>query len=162
MRQGSVIFNYVLNSNIMELSKEEMKLLKEVLQPLYKTAKKEDGLKTYHCHVCGITRKDLKMLISIHDRIVDEELQPDGPDLSGYTKDFQNAIKYVKENLPEDTAVIIRAKVDRNYRQNIIGAYGIDEADEVCTLLGEYAEENDLEENFWEEEADIDEIIMLI
>lgn len=142
----------------MELSDKEMSLLKAVLHPLYKTAKKEEGKDTYRCHVAGITRDDLSMLISIHDRIVNEELDRDSG-LSDYSEDFQNAIRYVRDRMDEDTKAILIAEANQCWNNHIVPGENVMDCSSLIGLLEEYGEYSDLDERWWESEADVSEII---
>lgn len=78
-----------------------------------------------------------------------------------YSPDMRKAVAYINEQLePEDKAIIC-AKVDKNFKQHMNPAYNIDD-DKIIDLLEEYGADHDLPEGWWEEEADIDDIVLLI
>ncbi len=78
-----------------------------------------------------------------------------------YSADMRKAVAYINEQLePEDKAIIC-AKVDKNFKQHMNPAYGIDDG-KITDLLGEYGMDHDLPEGWWEEECDLDDIVLLI
>ena len=74
---------------------------------------------------------------------------------------MRKAVAYVNEQLePEDKAIIC-AKVDKNFKQHMNPSYDIDD-DKIIDLLEEYGADHGRPEGWWEEEADIDDIVLLI
>jgi hypothetical protein len=72
---------------------------------------------------------------------------------------LDEGIEYVHQNISAPAMAIIRAKIDLNYEAHLSPACGVD-CSKVIDLLEEYGDENDLPEGWWEEYADIDEIIL--
>ena len=80
---------------------------------------------------------------------------------AAYSPDMRKAVAYINEQLePEDKAIIC-AKVDKNFKQHMNPAYGIDDG-KIIDLLEEYGDDHDLGEGWWEEECEIDDIVLLI
>lgn len=78
-----------------------------------------------------------------------------------YSEDMRGAVAYINEQLePEDKAIIV-ATVDKNYKCHMNPAFGIDE-DRIIDLLEEYGDDHDLPEGWWEEECELDDIVLLI
>lgn len=78
-----------------------------------------------------------------------------------YSADMRKAVAYINEQMePEDKAIIC-AKVDKNFKQHMNPAYGIDD-DKIIDLLEEYGDDHGLGEGWWEEECDLDDIVLLI
>lgn len=70
------------------------------------------------------------------------------------------ALDYVREQLDEETVAIIRAQVDRSYRYHMAPGDCVTEDGKVIDLLEEYGQDNDLPEGWWENEGDIDDILL--
>lgn len=80
---------------------------------------------------------------------------------AAYSKDMRKAVAYINKQLePEDKAIIC-AQVDKNFKQHMNPAYGIDDG-KIIDLLGEYGEDHDLPEEWWMEECEMDDIVLLI
>ena len=78
-----------------------------------------------------------------------------------YSADMRKAVAYINEQLePEDKAIICY-EVDKNFKQHMNPAYGIDDG-KIIDLLEEYGADHDLGEGWWEEECDLDDIVLLI
>lgn len=78
-----------------------------------------------------------------------------------YSPDMRKAVAYINEQMePEDKAIIC-AKVDKNFKQHMNPSYNIDD-DKIIDLLEEYGADHDLPEGWWEEESDMDDIVLLI
>ena len=90
--------------------------------------------------------------------------EPDDPAqevYAAYSEAMRKAVAYINEQLePEDKAIIC-AKVDKNYKQHMNPAYGIDDT-KITDLLEEYGDDHDLPEGWWAEENDMDDIVLLI
>ena len=67
-------------------------------------------------------------------------------------------LKIARENIEEEDIAILRAKTSKAYKAHLTPDCYCD-TDKVIELLGEYGEENDLEESWWEDYADINDII---
>lgn len=86
---------------------------------------------------------------------------PAQEDYDSYSPAIRKAVAYINEQLePEDKAIIC-AKVDKNFKQHMNPAYGIDEG-KIIDLLEEYGEDHDLPEGWWMNDCDMDDIVLLI
>lgn len=90
-------------------------------------------------------------------KVLDEiaAIKPDGVDDSELGK----AIAYVKENIDEDDLACIKAEANKCWKQHLVPTENLIDCEAITDLLEEYGQENDLDECWWEEYADIDEII---
>ena len=80
---------------------------------------------------------------------------------AAYSADMRKAVAYINEQMePEDKAIICY-EVDKNFKQHMNPAYGIDDG-KIIDLLEEYGADHDLGEGWWEEECDLDDIVLLI
>ena len=96
------------------------------------------------------------------------ESEPDAEDddpaqdvYAEYSADMRKAVAYINEQLEPEDKDIIAAQVSKNFKQHMNPAYGIDDG-KIIDLLEEYGDDHDLGEGWWEEEADIDDIVLLI
>lgn len=93
-----------------------------------------------------------------------DRVAPDDPAqevYAAYSEAMRKAVAYINEQLePEDKAIIC-AKVDKNFKQHMNPAYGIDDT-KITDLLEEYGDDHDLPEGWWAEENDMDDIVLLI
>jgi antitoxin component of RelBE/YafQ-DinJ toxin-antitoxin module len=69
------------------------------------------------------------------------------------------ALDYVCEQLGTERTVAIRMQVTYNMKHRMPVNTGIDDA-HVIDLLEEYGQDNDLPEGWWENEGDIDDILL--
>lgn len=76
------------------------------------------------------------------------------------TDPLKPAIDYVREQLAEEDLAVIRAQVDRNYRNHMAPSDYVTDDAKVIDLLEEYGQDNDLPEGWWENEGDIDDILL--
>ena len=74
---------------------------------------------------------------------------------------MRKAVAYINEQLEPEDKAIIAAQVSKNFKQHMNPAYGIDD-DKIIDLLEEYGQDHDLGEGWWEEECDLDDIVLLI
>ena len=90
-------------------------------------------------------------------RVLDEiaAIKPDAVDDSELGK----AIRYVQENIDEDDLACIKAEAKKCWKQHLVPTENLIDCEPVTDLLEEYGQENDLDERWWEEYAEIDEII---
>ena len=78
-----------------------------------------------------------------------------------YSPDMRKAVAYINEQLePEDKAIIC-AMVEKNFKLHLNPAHDIDDM-KIIDLLEEYGDDHDLGEDWWMEECDIDDIVLLI
>ena len=80
---------------------------------------------------------------------------------AAYSQDMRKAVAYINEQLEPEDKAIIAAQVDKNFKQHMNPAYGIDDG-KIIDLLEEYGDDHNLGEGWWEEECDIDGIVLLI
>ena len=72
------------------------------------------------------------------------------------------AVEYVHQTIDAPTLAIIRAKIDKNYEMHLNPACGIDTS-QVEELLNEYGDTYlDAPEEWWEQYADIDDILLML
>lgn len=76
------------------------------------------------------------------------------------TDPLKPALDYVREQLGEETVAVIRAQVDRSYSYHMAPGDCVTDDGSVIDLLEEYGEDNDLPEGWWENEGDIDDILL--
>ena len=90
-------------------------------------------------------------------RVLDEiaAIKPDAVDDSELGK----AIAYLKENIDEDDLACIKAEANKCWKQHLVPTENLIDCEAITDLLEEYGQENDLDERWWEDYADIDEII---
>lgn len=69
------------------------------------------------------------------------------------------ALQYVRENMDEDDKEILKAEVSKCYKMHLVPNSQLVDCSQVIDLMEEYADEHDLPESWWEEYADIDEIL---
>ena len=110
------------------------------------------------------------MLSALSETEVDEPADPadttpaDDPAqevYAAYSPDMRKAVAYINEQLEPEDKSIIAAQVDKNFKQHMNPAYGIDDG-KIIDLLEEYGADHDLCEGWWEEECDLDDIVLLI
>ena len=73
---------------------------------------------------------------------------------------LQKAIDYVRENMDEDDMAILQAEMNKCYKMHLIPTEDVMDCSSVADLLDEYGEEHDLPERWWEEYAEMDEILV--
>lgn len=73
--------------------------------------------------------------------------------------ELDNALAYLRNNLPEYELAIISANVDRAYSMHLNPSHFVDEV-KIIDLLEEYGQDNDLPEEWWSRYADIDDIVL--
>ena len=90
-------------------------------------------------------------------KVLDEiaAIKPDAVDDSELGK----AIAYVQENIDEDDLACIKAEANKCWKQHLAPTENLIDCEPITDLLEEYGQENDLDERWWEEYAEIDEII---
>ncbi len=76
------------------------------------------------------------------------------------TDPLKPALDYVREQMAEEDLAVIRAQVDRNYRNHMAPSDYVTDDAKVIDLLEEYGQDNDLPEGWWENEGDIDDILL--
>lgn len=73
---------------------------------------------------------------------------------------LDNALDYVREHLEQDEIDEIRAQIDRSYRYHMNPSDCCAFNSRVEELLEEYGEDNDLPEDWWMYEGDIDDWLL--
>lgn len=148
-------------SEILEIARENYKALKELAtgegdycdwyidesKPLFPS-----GIIT--AEIDGFHRQ--YNLTTIVEPITEEETPAEEDD--DLAPELRKGIEYVRENIEEEDIAILRAKTSKAYKAHLTPDCYCD-TDKVIELLGEYGEENDLEESWWEDYADINDII---
>ena len=102
-------------------------------------------------------------LATIYDKLVSEgSISPEGycDDTNSDTDPLKPALDYVREQLGEETVAVIRAQVDCSYRYHLAPGDCVTDDDRVIDLLEKYGQDNDLPEGWWENEGDIDDILL--
>ncbi|MBQ9646086.1 MAG: hypothetical protein IJV24_07000 [Prevotella sp.] len=74
--------------------------------------------------------------------------------------DFEKALAYVREQLEPETLAVIKAQIDRSYRYHMAPSNCVTDDGKVIDLLEEWGADNDLPEGWWENEADIDDVLL--
>ena len=72
---------------------------------------------------------------------------------------IKKAIEYIRKNMDEDDMAILKASMNKCYKQHLIPDEDVMDCDRVIELLGEYGEENELDERWWEEETELSDIL---
>ena len=80
---------------------------------------------------------------------------------AAYSPAMRKAVAYINEQLEPEDKAIIAAQVDKNFNRHMNPAYGIDEG-KIIDLLEEYGDDHDLGEGWWENECELDDIVLLI
>ena len=96
-----------------------------------------------------------------YDIIESSELEPDDDPLSDYSDHFRCALQYVEDNMDPTDMAILRANVDQGYRDHLSPSSYVDDS-KVIDLLEEYGDDHELPEGWWEAEADMDDIVLLL
>jgi hypothetical protein len=97
---------------------------------------------------------------NLYDRLEQDGMFEKDDDEDEERTDIDKAVDYVRENMDEDDMAILQAEMNQCYKAHIIPAENVMDCDKVIDLLNEYAEENDLPERWWEDECEIDEILV--
>ena len=74
--------------------------------------------------------------------------------------ELDKAIDYVREQMDEDDMAILQAEMNKCYKMHLIPNENVIGCDKVIDLLEEYGQDNDLPEGWWEEECEMDEILV--
>ena len=61
--------------------------------------------------------------------------------------------------MSEEDMAILQAQISKSYNMHLIPDENVVDCERVIELLEEYGEENELDERWWEEECEIDEIL---
>ena len=72
---------------------------------------------------------------------------------------IKKAIEYIRENMDEDDMAILKASMNKCYKQHLIPDEDVMDCDRVIELLDEYGEENELDERWWEEDTELSDIL---
>lgn len=74
--------------------------------------------------------------------------------------DIDKAIDYVREQMDKDDMTILQAEMNKCYKMHLIPNEDVIDCSKVIDLLEEYGQDNDLPEGWWENEGDIDDILL--
>ena len=91
-------------------------------------------------------------------RILDE-ITHEGDEPDTEKTEIDKAVDYVLDNIDEDDLAIVKAEASQCYKQHLVPTEYIMDCSAVTDLLEEYGQENDLPEEWWREECDIDVIL---
>lgn len=80
---------------------------------------------------------------------------------SEYGQTICKAVDYVIENLESEDITIICAMIDKNFNHHMNPSYDIDDT-KIIDLLEEWGEDNDLPEDWWMNECEMNDIVLLI
>lgn len=95
--------------------------------------------------------------VRVLDDITNEGDVPDDDDNT--PEELREGIKYVAENIDEDDLACIKAEANKCWKQHLAPTENLIDCEAITDLLEEYGQEHDLDERWWEEYAEIDEII---
>ena len=73
--------------------------------------------------------------------------------------ELDDALDYVRDNMDADDMADIQAAIKKCYKQHLVPDDTLVNCERLCELLGEYGEENDLAEDWWEDEYDMSDIL---
>lgn len=73
---------------------------------------------------------------------------------------LQKALDYVREQMDDDKLAVVRAQRNYNWVHRMLVQTDYDE--EIFDLLEEWGEEHGLPEGWWENEADMEDILEII
>ena len=74
-------------------------------------------------------------------------------------KVLRDAIKYIREKIDDSVLAIVLAQADRCWEQHLVPSESVMDCEPIIEFLAEYGEDHGLEERWWEEYCEIDEII---
>lgn len=74
--------------------------------------------------------------------------------------DIDKAIDYVREQMDKDDMTILQAEMNKCYKMHLIPNEDVMDCSKVIDLLEEYGQDNDMPEGWWENEGDIDDILL--
>jgi hypothetical protein len=74
--------------------------------------------------------------------------------------EFDKALDYVREQMDDDDMAILQAEMNKCYKMHLVPSGDVVDCSKVIDLLEEYGEDNDLPEGWWENEGDIDDILL--
>lgn len=90
-------------------------------------------------------------------RVLDDiTAEDEGDDMP---EELLDGIKYVQENIDEDDLACIKAEANKCWKQHLVPTENLIDCEAITDLLEEYGQENDLDERWWEEYAEIDEVL---
>ena len=97
-------------------------------------------------------------IVSVEESDKDEIAEQD--ELDGFSDTMRQAIWYVRENIDGCDLDILKAEMQQCYEAHLIPARNVMDCERVIDLLEEFGQENDLPEDWWENECEIDEILV--
>lgn len=74
-------------------------------------------------------------------------------------KVLRDAIKYIREKIDDNVLAIVLAQADRCWEMHLVPTESTMDCEPIIEFLAEYGEDHGLEERWWEEYCEIDEII---
>jgi hypothetical protein len=74
-------------------------------------------------------------------------------------KVLRDAIKYIREKIDDSVLAIVLAQADRCWEMHLVPTESTMDCEPIIEFLAEYGEDHGLEERWWEEYCEIDEII---
>lgn len=95
--------------------------------------------------------------VRVLDDITNDGDVPDDDDNT--PEELREGIKYVAENIDEDDLACIKAEANKCWKQHLVPTENLIDCEAITDLLEEYGQENDLDERWWEEYAEIDEVL---
>lgn len=94
------------------------------------------------------------------DEICDENCTAKNPEHQDKTpKVLRDAIKYIREKIDDSALAIVQAQADRCWEMHLVPTESTMDCEPIIEFLAEYGEDHGLEERWWEEYCEIDEII---
>lgn len=97
---------------------------------------------------------------NLYDRLEQDGMFEKDDDENEERTDIDKAVDYVRENMDEDDMAILHAEMNKCYKMHLIPDEDVMDCSRVADLLDEYGEEHDLPERWWEEYAEMDEILV--
>ena len=91
------------------------------------------------------------------DEITHEGDEPEDDDDT--PEELREGIKYVLEYIDEDDLACIKAEANKCWKQHLVPTENLIDCKAITNLLEEYGEVNGLDEGWWKEYCEIDEII---
>lgn len=90
-----------------------------------------------------------------------DEITHEGDEMpeDGTPKELRDAIKYIREKIDDSVLAIVLAQADRCWEMHLVPTESTMDCEPIIEFLAEYGEDHGLEERWWEEYCEIDEII---
>lgn len=90
-----------------------------------------------------------------------DEITHEGDEMpdDGTPKELREGIKYIREKIDDSVLAIVLAQADRCWEMHLVPTESTMDCESIIEFLAEYGEDHGLEERWWEEYCEIDEII---